>query len=105
MSSLVHTLPAVDRVQGCFTFLPGLDGWAILAERRRHHPHLLRQPRPERAAHVHVDRDDQSAKFWLAPVALARNLGFSAAELRGVQRLVEEHEPRLLEAWHEYFRR
>src|SRR6266851_10017378 len=27
--------------------------------------------------HVHVDRDDQSAKFWLAPVALARNLGFN----------------------------
>jgi len=55
--------------------------------------------------HVHVDRDDQSAKFWLTPVALARNLGFSATELRRVQRLVEEHEPRLLEAWHEYFRR
>ena len=37
--------------------------------------------------HVHVDRDDQSATFWLAPVALARNLGFSAAELRRVQTL------------------
>ena len=53
--------------------------------------------------HVHVDRDDQSAKFWLAPVALARTLGFSAAELRRVQQLVEEHEARLLEAWNEYF--
>lgn len=52
--------------------------------------------------HVHVDRDDQSAKFWLAPVALAR---FSATELRRVQRLVAEHEPQLLEAWNEYFRR
>jgi len=55
-------------------------------------------------AHVHVDRDDQSAKFWLAPVVLARNLGFTAVELRRVQRLVAAHEPRLLEAWHEYFR-
>ncbi len=55
--------------------------------------------------HVHVDHNNQSAKFWLAPVALARNLGFSGAELRRVQRLVEEHEPRLLEAWNEYFRR
>ena len=54
--------------------------------------------------HVHVDRDDQSAKFWLAPVALARNLGFGAAELRRVRRLVEEHEPALLEAWNGYFR-
>jgi hypothetical protein len=29
---------------------------------------------PNEAAHVHVDRDDLSAKFWLIPVALARNL-------------------------------
>ena len=55
--------------------------------------------------HVHVDRDDQSAKFWLAPVALARNLGFSAAELRRVQRVIAEHEQRLVEAWNDYFRR
>src|SRR6266508_860058 len=53
--------------------------------------------------HVHVDRDDDSAKFWLAPVALASNLGFTTVELRRIQRLVVEHEPRLLEAWDEYF--
>jgi Domain of unknown function (DUF4160) len=52
-----------------------------------------------------VDRDDQSAKFWLGPVALVRNLGFRATELRRIQRLVEEHESRLLEAWHDYFGR
>lgn len=52
---------------------------------------------------VHVDRDDQSAKFWLAPVALARNIGFSAVELRHIQRLIAEHEQRLLEAWDDYF--
>ena len=39
----------------------------------------------------------------LAPVALASNLGFATVELRRVQRLVAEHEPRLLEAWNEYF--
>jgi hypothetical protein len=33
--------------------------------------------------HVHVDRDDQSAKFWLDPVALAINLGFGPVELAG----------------------
>jgi Domain of unknown function (DUF4160) len=60
--------------------------------------HDLNEPR-----HVHVDRDHQSAKFWLAPVALARNLGFTAVELRRVQRVVAEHEPRWLEAWDEYF--
>jgi hypothetical protein len=30
---------------------------------------------------------------------LARNLGFSAVELRRVERLVVEHQARLLEAW------
>ena len=36
---------------------------------------------PNEPPHVHVDRDDQSAKFWLDPVALARNLGFGPVEL------------------------
>ena len=56
---------------------------------------LLNEP-----PYVHVDRDDDSAKFWLNPVALAHNYGFGAAELRRVARLVEEHETELLEAWY-----
>jgi hypothetical protein len=55
--------------------------------------------------HIHVDRDELSAKFWLSPVALARNLGFGTAELRGIERLVAEHRQKLLEAWHDHFRR
>lgn len=27
--------------------------------------------------HIHVDRDDLSAKFWLENITLARNSGFS----------------------------
>jgi hypothetical protein len=57
---------------------------------------------PNEPAHIHVDRDDQSAKFWLSPVALARNLGFGATELNKIQRLIEEHETELLEAWNGY---
>lgn len=53
--------------------------------------------------HVHVDRDALSAKFWLQPVGLARNLGFSAVELRKVQSLVEEDRRALLDEWHGYF--
>lgn len=54
-------------------------------------------------AHVHVDRERFSAKFWLQPVSLARNLGFGARELGRVQTLIEEHQAELLEAWHGYF--
>jgi len=57
---------------------------------------------PNEPPHVHVDRDDLSAKFWLQPVALARNFGFASQELRGVQGLIERNRKKLLEAWHGY---
>ncbi|MBI2321106.1 MAG: DUF4160 domain-containing protein [Chloroflexi bacterium] len=60
--------------------------------------HDLREP-----PHVHVDREDFSAKFWLDPVALSGNLGFSASELRKIERMVTEHQRQLIEAWYEYF--
>jgi len=52
---------------------------------------------------MHVDRDDQTAKFWLKPVALARNLGFNARELGRIEGVLLENEDRLVEAWNEYF--
>ena len=58
---------------------------------------------PNEPPHVHVDRDDQSAKFWLDPVALARSLGFGPVELRRVHRLVVENRNLLLEKWYERF--
>jgi len=58
---------------------------------------------PNEPPHVHVDRDNLSAKFWLSPVLLARNRGFSARELRQVERIVRENRQQLLEAWNEYF--
>ncbi len=54
-------------------------------------------------AHVHVDRDAQSAKFWLSPVALARNLGFSPKELRAIERVVHERRQEFSGAWNEFF--
>ena len=53
--------------------------------------------------HVHVDRDSLSAKFWLEPPELARNVGLGATELRRVQSVVSEHRSVLLEKWHGYF--
>jgi hypothetical protein len=59
---------------------------------------------PNEPPHVHVDRENMSAKFWLDPVSLARNLGFSARELREIQSLVTEHRRKLVEKWNGYFR-
>jgi hypothetical protein len=58
---------------------------------------------PNEPVHVHIDRDDLTAKFWLEPVALGKNIGFSAKELRKLQSLVEENKVMLAEAWYEYF--
>jgi hypothetical protein len=58
---------------------------------------------PNESPHVHIDRDNLSAKFWLQSVSLAQNIGFPAKELRKLQSIVLEHQIQLLEAWHEYF--
>jgi hypothetical protein len=58
---------------------------------------------PNEPAHVHVDRDELTAKFWLAPVALSYNLGFAAVELTRIQRLLKDNETGLLEKWHARF--
>jgi len=54
--------------------------------------------------HVHVDRDDKTAKFWLEPVTLARNIGFQPREIREVYRIVSKEAAFFLEAWRGYFR-
>jgi hypothetical protein len=58
---------------------------------------------PNEPPHIHVDRDQASAKFWLQPVELAKNIGFSAKELRKLQTLVEDHQERILEVWYGRF--
>jgi hypothetical protein len=58
---------------------------------------------PNEPPHVHVDREDLSAKFWLDPVQLAANFGFRAHELREIQSIVSNHRTELLEASHEFF--
>ncbi|MDT8318906.1 MAG: DUF4160 domain-containing protein [Xanthomonadales bacterium] len=54
-------------------------------------------------AHVHIDRDQCSAKFWLEPVGLARNMGFKGPELKRIRIIIENNRRFLLEAWYGYF--
>ena len=58
---------------------------------------------PNEPPHVHVDRDDATAKFWLSPVSLASSLGFKAHELAALHRLVHENEKELIDAWNSFF--
>jgi len=54
--------------------------------------------------HIHVERDDNVAKFWIDPVRLAKSGGFRPLELREIEHLVREHAKVLLEAWSGHFR-
>lgn len=54
-------------------------------------------------AHIHIQRDNMLAKFWLKPIALASSTRFSPKELRKLKLLVIENNETLLEAWNEYF--
>jgi len=55
--------------------------------------------------HIHVDKGDNSAKFWLQHVGVARNMGFSRRELGIIEVKVRKERNGFLEAWHGYFDR
>ena len=52
--------------------------------------------------HVHVRRDRNTCKFWLEPIALSSNNGFSAKELRRISTMVRDNLERIVEAWDEH---
>lgn len=50
--------------------------------------------------HMHVDRENKSAKFWLDPyVTLAENYGYGRRELRDIERLMENNLEKLRHEW------
>lgn len=53
--------------------------------------------------HIHIERDDKIAKFWLDPVRLQNSGGFKRVEISRIQNIVREHQREILEKWHEYF--
>lgn len=53
--------------------------------------------------HVHVERDDAVAKFWLNPVRLVSGEPFSRRKSERIRRLVESRRAAFVETWHEYF--
>lgn len=53
--------------------------------------------------HVHVERAEFTAKFWLRPVESAARTRFGDRELRLPHRIVEQRRELIEEAWDEYF--
>jgi hypothetical protein len=53
--------------------------------------------------HVHVEREDRVAKFWLDPIRLEASGGFGRNELRRIGQHVLENKEALLRGWNEFF--
>ena len=54
--------------------------------------------------HIHVDKAEFSAKFWLNPVRLAENHGFPYNEIIKLEKKIIENQTEFENAWNEYFR-
>jgi len=55
--------------------------------------------------HVHVERDEKTAKIWIESLVVARNNGFSSRELMKVAAIVAEHQQEWLARWRREFGR
>jgi hypothetical protein len=53
--------------------------------------------------HVHVERDNNLAKFWLDPVRLQTCGRFSRTEINRIQNLMEDNRETLVRSWNEFF--
>lgn len=53
--------------------------------------------------HVHVEKDDAYAKYWLQSAQLARSRGFRSHELREVRDIVVSHRTMFIRKWNEHF--
>ena len=57
----------------------------------------------EEPPHIHVERDNSDAKIWLEPVRLERSGGFSAKELRQIEKIVTDYHEQLMDSWNDFF--
>ena len=53
--------------------------------------------------HIHVEKGDDYAKFWLKPVSLARNIGFNQPEIKEIVKILFENQTLIEEKWNGYF--
>ena len=52
--------------------------------------------------HVHAQREKMVCKFWLEPVVLSKNNGFTSKELITIREIIYNNKEKIVEAWHEH---
>ena len=55
--------------------------------------------------HVHVGKEGKQAKYWIAPIALARAGRFREYELTEIERILTIYQEDVLTAWRKEHRR
>jgi hypothetical protein len=55
--------------------------------------------------HVHIEDNDCGAKFWLEPVSLAANLGYSPREINRLRAIIDRDRHALIQAFDDVCRR
>jgi Domain of unknown function (DUF4160) len=58
---------------------------------------------PNEPPHIHVDRDDLSAKFWLEPVSLGTIWASTLANCGPFEEIVTENRQVLRKVWRDHF--
>lgn len=59
---------------------------------------------PREPVHIHVERGDAEAKFWLSPVVrMAYNDGYDPRTLRKVRGMIWNNRDRIQRFWDEFF--
>ena len=53
--------------------------------------------------HIHIEKDDAYAKYWLQPVRLAKSKGFNAKELSVIRGIIDKHQKSFVKRWNEFF--
>ena len=52
--------------------------------------------------HVHVQRERMVCKFWLEPIVLSKNYGFTSKELNTIREIIYNNRNKIVEAWYEH---
>ncbi len=52
--------------------------------------------------HVHVQREGMICKFWLDPIEVSQNGGYTPHELKDIRKLIKAHYNKISEAWYEH---
>ena len=53
--------------------------------------------------HIHVERNDNIAKFWLDPLRIDNSGGFTRKEINEILKLVQTNKELFERIWYEYF--